>query len=138
MCREPLESSRCSAWGAQAQPQAPVRELEFTSVGNSWVNFLLRGRQQRRGWKCSGPLVAIHQPSPIVLEKCCTYPEQIGAALTKLGLSHFALTPAQQLFGPGEECVSACQGRPHPKELCHCRTLTKPTCILPKDSAQPC
>lgn len=33
VCREPLESSHCSGRGAEAQPQTPVEELEFTSVG---------------------------------------------------------------------------------------------------------
>lgn len=54
-------------------------------------------------------------------------PEQTGAALRKSWRNHFAhMIPAQQLFSPREGCVSACQGRPHPKELCHCRALTKP------------
>lgn len=96
-----------------------------TSIHQHGVTFFLPGRQQPRGWKHNGPLRAIHQPSPIVPEHELV-PEQTGAEFTKPGMSHLALTPAQQLFSPREGGVSACQQRPHPRELWHRRTLTKP------------
>lgn len=49
-------------------PRHPWRNWSSPVWGNSWVTILLRGRQQPRGWKCSGPQRAIHQPSPIVPE----------------------------------------------------------------------